>query len=40
VHNERVVEEMENLGVRTVEEIAAVEEPTVSSRRTACRRHF
>jgi 4-hydroxy-3-methylbut-2-enyl diphosphate reductase len=29
VHNERVVEEMENLGVRTVEEIAAVEEPTI-----------
>ena len=29
VHNERVVEEMERLGVRTVEEIAAVEEPTI-----------
>jgi len=29
VHNERVVEEMENLGVRTVHEIAAVEEPTI-----------
>jgi (E)-4-hydroxy-3-methyl-but-2-enyl pyrophosphate reductase len=29
VHNERVVEEMENLGVRTVEEIAAVQEPTI-----------
>src|SRR5512132_1472191 len=29
VHNERVVEEMENLGVRTVEEIKAVEEPTI-----------
>ncbi len=29
VHNERVVEEMEKLGVRTVEEIAAVREPTV-----------
>ena len=29
VHNERVVEEMENLGVRTVEEIAAVKEPTI-----------
>jgi (E)-4-hydroxy-3-methyl-but-2-enyl pyrophosphate reductase len=29
VHNERVVEEMEKLGVRTVEEIAAVEEPTI-----------
>ena len=29
VHNERVVEEMENLGVRTVEEIAAVAEPTI-----------
>jgi (E)-4-hydroxy-3-methyl-but-2-enyl pyrophosphate reductase len=29
VHNERVVEEMENLGVRTVNEIAAVEEPTI-----------
>jgi 4-hydroxy-3-methylbut-2-enyl diphosphate reductase len=29
VHNERVVEEMENLGVRTVDEIAAVEEPTI-----------
>jgi len=29
VHNERVVEEMENLGVRTVEEIPAVQEPTI-----------
>ncbi len=29
VHNERVVEEMENLGVRTVEEITAVQEPTI-----------
>ncbi|HSP16468.1 MAG TPA: 4-hydroxy-3-methylbut-2-enyl diphosphate reductase [Thermoanaerobaculia bacterium] len=29
VHNERVVEEMEKLGVRTVEEIAAVQEPTI-----------
>jgi 4-hydroxy-3-methylbut-2-enyl diphosphate reductase len=29
VHNERVVEEMESLGVRTVEEITAVEEPTI-----------
>jgi (E)-4-hydroxy-3-methyl-but-2-enyl pyrophosphate reductase len=29
VHNERVVEEMENLGVRTVEEIGAVKEPTI-----------
>jgi (E)-4-hydroxy-3-methyl-but-2-enyl pyrophosphate reductase len=29
VHNERVVEEMERLGVRTVNEIAAVEEPTI-----------
>jgi len=29
VHNERVVEEMENLGVRTVEDIAAVQEPTI-----------
>ncbi len=29
VHNERVVEEMETLGVRTVHEIAAVEEPTI-----------
>ena len=29
VHNERVVEEMEKLGVRTVEEIAAVKEPTI-----------
>jgi 4-hydroxy-3-methylbut-2-enyl diphosphate reductase len=29
VHNERVVEEMETLGVRTVVDIAAVEEPTV-----------
>src|SRR5713226_8347126 len=29
VHNERVVQEMESLGVRTVEEIAAVKEPTI-----------
>jgi (E)-4-hydroxy-3-methyl-but-2-enyl pyrophosphate reductase len=29
VHNERVVEEMERLGVRTVNEIAAVQEPTI-----------
>ncbi|HEX9983163.1 MAG TPA: 4-hydroxy-3-methylbut-2-enyl diphosphate reductase [Thermoanaerobaculia bacterium] len=29
VHNERVVEEMEKLGVRTVDDLAAVEEPTV-----------
>jgi (E)-4-hydroxy-3-methyl-but-2-enyl pyrophosphate reductase len=29
VHNERVVEEMENLGVRTVDEIASVDEPTI-----------
>ncbi|HEY2091769.1 MAG TPA: 4-hydroxy-3-methylbut-2-enyl diphosphate reductase [Thermoanaerobaculia bacterium] len=29
VHNERVVEEMENLGVRTVDEIVAVDEPTI-----------
>jgi 4-hydroxy-3-methylbut-2-enyl diphosphate reductase len=29
VHNERVVEEMENLGVRTVNEIATVQEPTI-----------
>jgi (E)-4-hydroxy-3-methyl-but-2-enyl pyrophosphate reductase len=29
VHNERVVEEMEQLGVRTVDEIVAVEEPTI-----------
>jgi (E)-4-hydroxy-3-methyl-but-2-enyl pyrophosphate reductase len=29
VHNERVVEEMERLGVRTVNEIASVEEPTI-----------
>src|SRR3984893_13623582 len=29
VHNERVVEEMERLGVRTVDEIAAVSEPTI-----------
>lgn len=29
VHNERVVEEMERLGVRTVDEITAVQEPTV-----------
>jgi (E)-4-hydroxy-3-methyl-but-2-enyl pyrophosphate reductase len=29
VHNERVVEEMETLGVRTVDEITAVNEPTI-----------
>jgi 4-hydroxy-3-methylbut-2-en-1-yl diphosphate reductase len=29
VHNERVVEEMESLGVRTVDEIGAVSEPTI-----------
>jgi len=29
VHNERVVQEMENLGVRTVDEITAVAEPTI-----------
>src|SRR5216110_2670524 len=29
VHNERVVEEMEKLGVRTVDEIGAVSEPTI-----------
>jgi (E)-4-hydroxy-3-methyl-but-2-enyl pyrophosphate reductase len=29
VHNERVVEEMEQLGVRTVDEISAVAEPTI-----------
>jgi len=29
VHNERVVEEMEQLGVRTVDDITAVEEPTI-----------
>src|SRR5947199_4832021 len=29
VHNERVVEEMETLGVRTVDEIAAVTEPAI-----------
>jgi 4-hydroxy-3-methylbut-2-enyl diphosphate reductase len=29
VHNERVVEEMENLGVRTVDEITSVNEPTI-----------
>lgn len=29
VHNERVVDEMEQLGVRTVDEIAAVAEPTI-----------
>lgn len=29
VHNERVVEEMELLGVRTVEEITAIAEPTI-----------
>ncbi|HEX2062015.1 MAG TPA: 4-hydroxy-3-methylbut-2-enyl diphosphate reductase [Thermoanaerobaculia bacterium] len=29
VHNERVVEEMERLGVRTVNEIETVEEPTI-----------
>ena len=29
VHNERVVEEMESLGVRTVEQINSVDEPTI-----------
>src|SRR5438128_1178788 len=29
VHNERVVEEMESLGVRTVDAIGAVDEPTI-----------
>jgi (E)-4-hydroxy-3-methyl-but-2-enyl pyrophosphate reductase len=29
VHNERVVEEMETLGVRTVDDIAAVQEPVI-----------
>jgi (E)-4-hydroxy-3-methyl-but-2-enyl pyrophosphate reductase len=29
VHNERVVQEMESLGVRTVEQIMAVQEPTI-----------
>jgi (E)-4-hydroxy-3-methyl-but-2-enyl pyrophosphate reductase len=29
VHNERVVQELEQLGVRTVEEIAAIAEPTI-----------
>src|SRR5437764_11045061 len=29
VHNERVVQEMEDLGVRTVEKITALEEPTI-----------
>jgi len=29
VHNERVVEEMEQLGVRTIHDIASVEEPTI-----------
>src|SRR5204862_7399817 len=29
VHNERVVQEMENLGVRTVDDIVAVAEPTL-----------
>jgi (E)-4-hydroxy-3-methyl-but-2-enyl pyrophosphate reductase len=29
VHNERVVEEMEKLGVRTVDDIAAVQEPVI-----------
>src|SRR5512141_724312 len=29
VHNERVVQEMESLGVRTVDEIASVDEPTI-----------
>jgi (E)-4-hydroxy-3-methyl-but-2-enyl pyrophosphate reductase len=29
VHNERVVEEMERLGVRTIDDIASVEEPTI-----------
>src|SRR5947199_278562 len=29
VHNERVVEEMEKLGVRTIDEIGSVDEPTI-----------
>jgi 4-hydroxy-3-methylbut-2-enyl diphosphate reductase len=29
VHNERVVEEMETLGVRTVDDLAAAQEPTI-----------
>src|SRR5829696_3393997 len=29
VHNERVVEEMEKLGVRTIDEITMVQEPTI-----------
>src|SRR5881296_2428678 len=29
VHNERVVEEMERLGVRTIDEIESVQEPTI-----------
>jgi len=29
VHNERVVQEMEDLGVRTVDDIVAVQEPTI-----------
>lgn len=29
VHNERVVEEMESLGIRTIDEIAAVDQPTI-----------
>src|SRR5688572_27429061 len=29
VHNERVVEEMEQLGVRTIHDIASVQEPTI-----------
>jgi 4-hydroxy-3-methylbut-2-enyl diphosphate reductase len=29
VHNERVVQEMESLGVRTIDEISSVEEPTI-----------
>lgn len=29
VHNERVVQEMENLGVRTIDDIVAVQEPTI-----------
>lgn len=29
VHNERVVQEMENLGVRTIDDIVAVREPTI-----------
>ena len=29
VHNERVVQEMENLGVRTVDDIVTVQEPTI-----------